>query len=191
MGHAGGVSRYDADGTELWAVSTAAPAGQFAGFAGRYGPDTVELVDLDGDSDLDLVFEGGGVGIDGVRLFINDGRGRFVEETATRWPAGIVPSYIRVSDIDEDGDNDVVVGHSDWVEVFFNDGSGVFPDDLALTGLTGGAVYGLEIADVDGDDNLDILATSSGDQGAMVFLGDGLGGFPDTASIATGASPAV
>lgn len=65
------------------------------------------LADVDGDGDLDLL--AGGVGT-GVRLFINDGRGRFQES-----PEGILRRYCATTtalgDIDGDGDLDLYVAN--------------------------------------------------------------------------------
>lgn len=59
------------------------------------------LADLDGDGDVDLLV--GGIGT-GVRLFLNDGRGRFAERTQE---AGIgsseAPMSLAVADVDGDG----------------------------------------------------------------------------------------
>ncbi len=63
------------------------------------------LADIDGDDDLDLLVNGVG---SGTRLFLNDGKGRFTETTATsglRRRGG--STSLALADIDGDGDLDL------------------------------------------------------------------------------------
>ena len=65
------------------------------------------LADLDGDGDLDLLVNGLG---HGTRLFLNDGRGRFREGTATAGLRGGTGAHsLALADVDGDGDLDVYV----------------------------------------------------------------------------------
>src|SRR3712207_5322525 len=60
-------------------------------------------------------------------LFVNDGRGRFVDETAARLPAaGDITQDAEVGDVDADGDLDLALGNEDGNVLLVNDGTGVF-----------------------------------------------------------------
>ncbi len=131
----------------------------------------VAPVDVDGDGDLDLYFSHpdwmGRNGRD--RLFINDGSGRFSDETEARLPAGDgLTVDARFADLDGDGDLDVVRADRPFITVWLNDGSGRFADVTAqvLAGDVGAHVLAVELADFDGDGLIDIylgqLRTSQG-----------------------------
>ncbi|MEM7199025.1 MAG: VCBS repeat-containing protein [Planctomycetota bacterium] len=66
--------------------------------------------DFDADGDVDLVFANGGYAIrERNRLYLNDGRGGFVDATATDLPgADNVTDGVAASDLDGDGDLDLV-----------------------------------------------------------------------------------
>lgn len=64
------------------------------------------LVDLDGDEDLDLLVNSIG---GGTRLFLNDGRGKFIEKTDAGFLRRGGSHSIAVADVDGDGDLDVYV----------------------------------------------------------------------------------
>lgn len=128
--------------------------------------------DVDGDGDLDLYFSH--VGWQGRspqdQLMINDGTGRFADETARRIPveAGTTLTA-RFADLDADGDLDLVRGEAGPLTVWANDGTGVFADvsDLVLPNRAEGVNIGLALADFDGDGRIDI------------YVGQLKGGQPD------------
>jgi hypothetical protein len=66
----------------------------------------VALADLDGDSDLDLLVNGWGVG---PRLFLNDGKGHFSEKNDAGLQRNSGARSIALADIDADGDLDLYV----------------------------------------------------------------------------------
>lgn len=121
----------------------------------------VAPVDVDGDGDLDLWFSHvSWMGREGQdRLFINDGTGRFTDETAVRIPqeTGITVDA-RFADLDGDGDLDVVRADRPHVTVWFNDGTGRFTDvtEAVFGGVVGEHVLAVELADFDGDGITDL-----------------------------------
>ncbi len=138
----------------------------------------VELADLDGDSDLDLVCGSHGQDC----LYLNDGNGRFVDVTSAWMPSRSDPTVGLVfEDLDGDGDADLVVGSSTFgergVRVYINDGKAPFrdlisPDLWTLRVQPQALVSG----DVDGDGDRDLLVGHDRDR---LFLNDGGARFAD------------
>lgn len=132
--------------------------------AGNVEARKVTPVDVDGDGDLDLYFAH--VAWQGRepqdRLYLNDGEGRFVDETADRIPAeSDLTLDAKFADLDRDGDLDLVQANAGSVRIFANDGSGRFSDVTAGALGSVDAVNGLnitiELADFDGDGRIDIF----------------------------------
>ncbi len=155
-----------------------------------------EFGDVDGDGDLDLVLADWGPGNnmtnDGgrTRLWLNDGEGRFVDETARRMPDVLVRFSwdLELVDVDNDHDLDVLVSCKRCAgsKLFRNDGVGVFAEDpRGLPQYTNN--YELEPMDLDGDGFLDLVTINDGDivaeRGSSrrehVFRNDGEGRFRD------------
>ncbi len=145
-------------------TGTANPlSGVFAG--GRSAPD---LVDLDGDGDLDVVV---GVYLGTLHFFENLGTSTspaFVERTGTANPFNGVDvgnlSHPELADLDGDGDLDAVVGgSSEQVHYFENTGSSTVPLFVERTGTANPFVaIGVgcpvpSLADLDRDGDLDAL----------------------------------
>ncbi len=137
----------------------------------------VVAADLDGDGDVDL-FVGGRLvpwqyGLPAQSLLlINDGRGRFTNETVTRAPGlervGMVTDAA-VTDVDGDGRPDLVVV-GDWmpVRVFRNTGQGRFAL-LEVAGLTdlAGCWTRVLVTDLDGNGKADLVLGNLGTNGRL------------------------
>ncbi len=148
----------------------------------------VAAEDVDGDSDVDLLFVGGG----GNALLLNDGRGHF--EDATR-EAGIAwlrpdgshgePRQPLIVDFDNDGRQDILITYvDDDHRLYRGTGGGRFEDVTAASGLGGkGLVGGPATAfDFDGDGLLDVYLGQFGDylNGAIpTFDRDNRGALPN------------
>ncbi|MFT4535554.1 MAG: hypothetical protein ACI9P5_002923 [Saprospiraceae bacterium] len=135
------------------------------------------LLDVDGDKDLDLYLTSGGVEISEYsqflndNLLINDGKGHFTA-SATPLPTSIDKKSIKAvaySDIDEDGDLDIVVGERIKIGKFgmpasgfvmFNDGNGKYADrtkDICPDLENIGMITDIEFADIDQDGDEDLF----------------------------------
>lgn len=136
-----------------------------------------ELLDVDGDNDLDIYLASGGVEITSFselmydRIWINDGKGHFslseqsLPKTDYRMSTGTVSS----GDIDGDGDLDLFVGERVKIGqygqscsgfILINDGKGNYSDQseqIAPDLKDVGMITDSEWVDFDGDGDVDLL----------------------------------
>jgi len=156
--------------------------------------------DIDSDGDIDIIAlnrttppPGPGTGGQD-RVYINEinqGLG-FVDETATRLPAGNDHSRGgSLVDLNGDGTLDLVVGNSmtQPASLYFNNGLGVFAaGDFDMTPGTGETITGCVTVDLDGDGDLDVYLPNAGPflgghgfdgQADRYFRNNGRGKFKD------------
>jgi hypothetical protein len=143
--------------------------------------DAVAHADVDADGDIDLVIAGAGQD----RLLINDGAGRFTDETSTRAPAeSRTTQDAEFADLDGDGDPDVVLGQEGGHALWLNDGTGRFAEASDRLPDPGNVeARKVTPADVDGDGDLDLYFSHVGWQGRspqdQLLINDGAGRFAD------------
>ena len=126
-----------------------------------------EAADLNRDGLLDLV------AIDdekkAVAIYFGQKDGTFSTAVALD-DGGAVPYALLVTDLDRDGNPDIIVGNVEAPSrAFFNDGSGNRYGKVVF-GDSQGAVYGFAVADLDEDGVLDIAAARS-DAPSVVYFG--------------------
>ncbi|MBQ4821678.1 T9SS type A sorting domain-containing protein [Aquimarina sp. MMG016] len=99
------------------------------------GTDTVDsdLVDIDGDGDLDIFIAEGTASIEGRanRLLLNDGSGQFTDVSESNLPFSPRPANslsADFADFDKDGDLDIVVANLGPTQLLLNNGNGIFTD---------------------------------------------------------------
>ena len=148
---------------------------------------SIEMGDMDGDGDLDLVslFD------NFVSVQLNQGNGIFSTGVAYSAPSGL-PEELILADVDSDGDLDVTtairlspsnqfpLGH-----VLFNDGSSV----LSAPTLVGSQAFGAmghAVGDVDGDGDVDLVFVTALQNEVQVFANDGVGNFTQLSVYALG-----
>jgi hypothetical protein len=158
----------------------------------------VEVSDLDGDGDLDILVANNG---QNDAMYINNGVGEFESVTdndfvtdpdspeygVVRFPE--ISPYggsdesrcIKVADIDGDGDLDILVGKYFNAAIYINDAPGVFRKDTESAFADGsgnpGSPDAIEAVDIDGDGDVDVLVAYVGSQQPnQMFLNDGAGG---------------
>ena len=125
---------------------------------------SIAFADVDNDSDQDVLITGGG----GIRepqssadLYVNDGNGNFELDT--------VPPFYKVNngsiafaDIDNDGDQDVLITGSGIAKLYNNNGNGEF-EEVYGTPFAGVKKSSTAFADIDNDGDQDVLITGRGE----------------------------
>ncbi len=123
------------------------------------------LVDIDGDSDLDLVE----ANCSQNALYLNDGTGKFTDATATHMPVDwSCGRAVAAGDVDLDGDLDLVFGNARDVflqdSLYLNDGTGRFADVTAARMLKNNTdTSAIALGDVDDDGDLDLVFANFGE----------------------------
>jgi hypothetical protein len=157
--------------------------------------------DFDGDGDIDAATANWGDGaVDGgynggsVSILLNDGFGNLTEIDKLFF---LRSSCIAVSDIDNDGDPDLIVPHWDdgagdpgavdgVATILINNGQAVFSGvDVPI----GNKPRGIDVGDLDFDGDLDIAVSNLGDHTVTIIENVGAGNFETVASISVGSQP--
>jgi hypothetical protein len=132
-------------------------------------PTSIDLGDIDGDGDLDLVSTGAyntlgsltsTIGVVSVRL--NNGAGTFTAPANGTVQVDSAPTSVALGDVDGDGDLDLVTSNTFKANVRLNDGAGGFAlPPIAANGTVAvdGSFSDLKLGDVDGDGDLDLLTS--------------------------------
>ena len=131
----------------------------------------VEIGDVDGDGDLDLVLADWGAGNNmsnaggRTRLWINDGTGKFTDVTEKQMPATLIRFSwdLEFVDTDNDYDLDLVISckRCPGSSLFRNDGKGTFAETGGMPAYTNN--YEFEPMDLDGDGFLDLVTINDGE----------------------------
>ncbi len=135
---------------------------------------TIDIADLDGDNDLDIVSNN--FNRNEVIWYENkDGQGNFSLMQEIQIPAFDFHFSVKMVDIDVDGDLDIIIQsilppHIIWFE---QDEQGNFGEEQILM-ETNSSVGSIFFEDIDGDDDLDLIFTSQNSQ--IISLAENLDG---------------
>jgi hypothetical protein len=159
--------------------------------AGEGGSVALEIGDLDGDGDKDLVAANrGGTQVSpadctipgSVSVFLNEGDGSFAQARDFEVGKAYQPRDLYRSDLDGDGDEDLAVAlgrgcgaeGTGGVAVLFNDGSGTFGAPRVY-GARAFSAGGVVAHDLDADGDPDLAASDQTGDAVVVFknAGDG------------------
>ncbi len=119
----------------------------------------LELADIDGDGDLDMITAGQGIDEGEATIRRNNGSGLFGD--AERYSTEFYGSFaLQLSDIDDDGDLDLITGGNGgatgYASIRKNLGDGTFGKSVQYSTETNGS-NAIKFADIDGDGSLDMV----------------------------------
>lgn len=146
---------------------------------------TLHFSDVDNDGDEDVLITGSNEESEKIaRLYINDGDGNFTEQFNTSF-IPVSSSAVTFSDVDADGDEDVLIAGFTGVEgqyritkLYLNDSLGNFTEasNIPFDHIDGGAIA---FGDIDDDSDQDVLITGAGDFNYItsLYTNDGNGNF--------------
>jgi VCBS repeat protein len=176
----------------LWEDATKTTIG-----ATREWTNKVELADINGDGQVDILFANGGdYDFPGnptfSKVFLNQGPDQMFEE-ATQKVFGntrMLARVIKIRDVNADGSPDILVGttYETQSQLYLSDGEGNFTNvTKSHLPQIKASVGDLEFGDVDSDEDLDVVLADWGSDSpmlsdggrTMLWLNDGTGHFTD------------
>lgn len=135
---------------------------------------SIDLKDIDGDNDLDVLISGSSANGRVAKLYFNDGDGNFVERMDTPF-LGVNTGDVALVDIDNDNDSDVIItglsNNGPIARLYINDEEIFREADRNL--FEGVELSSVDFADVDNDNDLDILIlgeTEIGNRSANLYI---------------------
>ncbi|MCK9408118.1 MAG: FG-GAP-like repeat-containing protein, partial [Bacteroidetes bacterium] len=156
---------------------------------GNNEPGSLFVNDLDGDGDGDIVVTNHGTALvfPSVSILENNGDGTFAANVD--YGTGERPTSVFMSDIDGDGDGDIVVANEldNDISILKNNGNGTFATKVDYA--AGVSPIKIFMSDVDGDGDGDIAVTNKLDDDVSILMNNGDGTFSAKVDYATGDNP--
>ncbi len=167
-------------------------SGQFAAAPGapvKVGsrPLAVAVADFDGDDKTDLVVVNNAS--DNVSILLGNGKGGFQEAVGSPFGVGKTPFFVAVSDLNSDGQADLVVVNSgsNSVSVLKGEGLGSFGAKTDFPTET--SPRSIAVADFNSDGKSDLVVANAGANSVSFLPGKGNGKFGDKTDFPVGPSP--
>lgn len=162
-----GVS--DDRGVARIGILTSTGNGEFAALdILTYSPIVNEITDFTGNGRDEIL----GVSGESIILLHQSDDGNWTRES-TPLPSSVFVSNLRVSDLNNDGNNDVLAVYNEGIQISYGDGNGGFEDPLNTRANTSVA----SIGDLNGDGHLDVIGRTFSDPDFSVYWGSETGEF--------------
>ncbi|CAF0980985.1 unnamed protein product [Rotaria sordida] len=151
-------------------------------------PYSVAVVDVNGDSKIDIIVANSNAANIGVLL--NTGIGTFVAQVSYTTGTSSYPYSVAVADVNGDSKVDIIVANAnaDNVGVLLNTGTGTFAAQMSYTTGASSSPYYVVTTDVNGDTYLDIIVANKDSDKFGVFLNTGNGTFIGQVTYSTGSA---
>ena len=175
-----------------WASSASAQALRFTAHkdypAGGFGPSSIAVGDINGDSRQDLAVANN-LG-DSVAVLLGNADGSFQAPRVVYLGPNNGPRSVAIGDFNGDGRADLTVANaiSNTVSVVPGNGDGTFQPVVTLTVAT--TATGVAVGDFNGDGRADIAVAGSSSGNVSVLLGNGDATFQAPQTFASGAGAA-
>jgi hypothetical protein len=161
------------------------PRGDESGIPGISAANGVHAANLDDNDTPDLIFAPLPGGLSGFGTLLNDAGREFPPYRITTFPFFVtLNGVIASADLDDDGDQDLLVASNSQLYLVENLGIATYAPPVAL-GIDARA--GLALVDLDADGNEDIVAVGSAASGISIARGNGDLTFQPTETVAGGA----
>jgi hypothetical protein len=122
--------------------------------------------DVNGDSKADILVTHHDMSA--LTVLLGDGRGGFVEATASPFDFGGKAFHTAVIDVNRDGKMDVLTAGGESVRVMLGDGRGGFASGPAIR--TGPGAWRMAVADINGDGKTDLITSNVENDTVSVLL---------------------
>jgi FG-GAP-like repeat/Bacterial Ig-like domain len=126
-----------------------------------------------------------------MSVLLGNGDGTFQPSRA--YTTGTTPSGIAGLDVNGDGAVELVIVNaaSNRLSLFHNNGDGTFQPEAPFFSVPGATLYGLAAADMNNDGIMDLIVGAQQTRRVYILLGDGAGGFTQSAVQNSGGRPWV
>ena len=162
-----GVS--DDRGVARIGILTSTGSGEFAALdILTYSPIVNEITDFTGNGRDEIL----GVSGESIILLHQSDDGNWTR-ASTPLPSSVFVSNLRVSDLNNDGNNDVLAVYNEGIQISYGDGNGGFEDPLNTRANTSVA----SIGDLNGDGHLDVIGRTFSNPDFSVYWGSETGEF--------------
>jgi len=141
------------------------------------GPGSIAIADVNHDGKPDIIVAN--TTDETISVLLGDGKGHFTPAPGSPFPCGKAPNDIAVTDMNGDGNPDLVIANTGtpYLTVLLGDGKGSFKPSphspFATTSYP--HVHGVAVADFMGDGKLAVVTDSWGHNQILLIPGEGNG----------------